>query len=124
MQGSYLNPHALKPGEKLTPQELFDRFLSWNEYRSDNQSWSIQKTCDPDLHSGFLCCEVHFRFCHEMDDFYRYFYHVDPMSYGDQDFIKDTLKGFIRRQHITFDLARLAKNMFMTVDKCQNFLNS
>lgn len=122
MMGSYLNPHAIQPGEILSAQALFDRFLSWNEYRSDNHSWDIQETCNPDLFAAFLCCDDHFRLSHESDDFNRYFYHIDPMSYEDQDSVKYTLKGFIRRQHITFDLEKLAKNIFMTVDDCQEFL--
>ena len=99
------NPFVLKPGEKLTPQELLDRFLLWDENRTETRAWEIKKDCDVDLWKGHLCCEDHFHYSHEHDDFLRYFVHLDAMSYGDVGFDNDLIKRFIIRFKLKYDPA-------------------
>lgn len=120
--GSYLNPHAIQPGEILTPQLLLDRFLAWNEYRIENHSWSKGETCDEELWKGRLCCEDHCRYQHQADDFFRYFCRLDMMTYADRDFTDDLIKGFIRRLKLKYDPARLAKCMGKTLEECFAFM--
>ncbi|HBC45107.1 MAG: hypothetical protein UX08_C0016G0013 [Candidatus Collierbacteria bacterium GW2011_GWB1_45_35] len=122
MLGSYLNPHALQPAEVLTPQLLFDRFLSWNEYRKETLAWEKTENCDPDLWKGHLCCDGHFRYSHEYDDFMRYFCHLDMMTYADKGFDRDLLKGFIRRFNLKYDTNRVAKIFNMSAIEWFNHL--
>lgn len=123
MMGSYLNPHAIQPGEILTPQLLFERYLDWHNYKEYVvKAWSKGETCDEELWKGRLCCEDHFRYQHEADDFFRYFCHLDMMIYADRGFNNDLIKGFIRRLKLKYDPARLAKCMGKTLEECFAFM--
>ncbi len=118
----YQNPFAIKPGEKFTTQQLFDRYLVWHEYRLSNKSWEKREGCDPDLWYGNLCCEDHFRYEDEESVFTRHFIHLDAMCHSDRDYLNTLIKGFIRRHGLKYDPSRLALNMSMSLEKCFVFM--
>jgi hypothetical protein len=69
------NPHALIPGEILTPQQLFTKFLRWSKFARDNNFSSALPDCNELINSN-LCCEHHARYQAESDQFFAYFFHL------------------------------------------------
>jgi hypothetical protein len=104
MLGSYLNPHAIQPGEKLTPQLLFERYLDWNDYKEHvAKAWKKGESCDEKLYSSYLCCDNHFRLQQEYGIFFHYFFHLDMVEFGENGFSIDSLVRMIDRFSLRID---------------------
>ena len=92
----YQNPYSIKPGEKLTPQELFERYLDWNCYQQYvAKVWNNRSECDQGLSSENLCCPDHMRFQEEYNTFFRYFALLKMIENGDHGFSIDSMVKMI-----------------------------
>lgn len=124
MEGAYSNPHALKPGEVLTPQLLFDRYLDWYLYKDNVKANSPKVECKrSNLHLGNLCCVDHFNLSHEWDDFVRYFCHLDMLSYTDPYFSNEKVRIMIIKFDLVYDLNKVSKYIHKTPEECREFLS-
>ena len=81
----YKNPFAIKPGEKLTPQQLFERYVDWHNYNESNPV-DMSDNCHTLLNTIDFCCKDHFQLRAENDVFFRYFHHLAMTEYTDMDF--------------------------------------
>lgn len=113
MQGQYINPHALQPGEILSPSLLFERYLDWHEYKERvARAWKKGQKCDYQLFTQHLCCQDHMRLQQEYDTFFRYFALLEMVEEGEHGFslseavsvikkykmvLTDDLKGKLRK---------------------------
>ncbi len=87
----YQNPYALKAGEKLSPEELLERYLDWTNYAREVEAWKWNTSCDWDLHKSWLCCEDHLRYQLEMNHFHHYFVHHFMQSPLEPGFSLDSM---------------------------------
>jgi hypothetical protein len=76
----YYNPFSIKPGEKLTPQQLFVRYLDWYNHHQSIGAENKEPSCDDSLHRGYLCCQNHMCLQSEKDIFFRYFFRLGMTS--------------------------------------------
>ncbi len=91
----YQNPYALKPGEVLTPQQLFERHIDWSNHARSIEAWKETESCDRDLYSSWLCCEDHVRYQSEMDHFLHYFLHHFMLMPGELGFSMPSMVAMI-----------------------------
>lgn len=79
------NPYALTPGKLLTPQALFTQYLRWCKFAKDNKSSSVLPGCN-ELISSNLCCEHHYQYQAEHDQFFNYFFYLHMFPSPDNGF--------------------------------------
>lgn len=118
----YKNKFALKPGEKLTPQKLFDRYVDWKIYSDSVHAKGRKSDCDNDLFDGHLCCKHHFQISHEYDDFFRYLCHLKMIDYSNTAISYDLIRSFIKSFDLNYDIAKLAKFMNMSWMELYEFM--
>ncbi len=97
------NPHAIGPSEKLTPQQLLERYLL---FHVSSDSWGDSRKgedCDRKLFQYYLCCEPHLEFKAENDGFFRYFVYLGMLPAFIDDFDINTLAKMIHDSKLEID---------------------
>jgi hypothetical protein len=90
------NPYAIKPGEKLSPQQLFERYIDWS-ISVDVVRNTRYDTCEKDLWPSWLCCSAHLALATEMHVFHMYFRHLNMFFEGPTSFSMNGIIQMIKR---------------------------
>jgi hypothetical protein len=101
------DPYSIKPGEKLTPQELFNRFINW--YVLYDGVGKPKPTCDPDLYNAGLCCSDHFQLFLENTTFMAYFRCLHMIDKNTDGFSIELLSKIIVKFNIKIDREKYSK---------------
>ncbi|KKT45136.1 MAG: hypothetical protein UW35_C0043G0010 [Candidatus Collierbacteria bacterium GW2011_GWF2_44_15] len=99
------NPYALKPGEHLTRQQLFNRYIDWRVFNITNKVLDPGAKCDTLLYPGLLCCEYHMRIPAEENQFMLYFSLLGLTKNIESAFSTSVLKEMIVNNHLSFNSA-------------------
>lgn len=97
------NPYKIRPGEKLTLDEVFNRFLDWCQWCQENKRSHASSSCDTKLHHSHLCCEDHMAMTAENHAFFVYFFHhtYDETIRKEGGFSMNSMRDFIRKHKVS-----------------------
>jgi hypothetical protein len=101
----YKNSYVVKPGEKLTPQQLFERYLDWSYFKDFVvvPTLSMRTSCDEDLRSSNLCCEEHWKLQTERNIFFHYFHHLGMVKEVRVGFSTVSMASMITKFNLKID---------------------
>lgn len=96
------NPYKIKPGEDLTLDLVFDRYLDWWHWNGEFNRSRRSKKCDQMLHQAHLCCEDHMAMTSENHAFFVYFFHrtYDEAIHNQDGFSMNSMQRFIKDHRI------------------------
>lgn len=117
------NPYSMKPGEKITPQELFDRYQLWYHFYLTNNCFKRDDTCDKSMFEKHICCEKHLKIVSEETVFTNYFFYLHMFTYHCNDFSFITVQLMIKKFHLSWDAESLAPILHTCPGDCEDYFS-
>lgn len=118
------NPHKIKPRDKLTLDEVMERYLDWNQWNREHGRQAPSVFCDSDLHKSHLCCADHMAYSAEYGAFFRYFFHYtyDRMVGNGAGFSPHSMKVFCREHGVRINTMKAAQFHCVTVGEWLEYM--
>lgn len=119
------NPFKIHPGEKLSLDEVFNRYLDSTQWDVEAKRNLPQIGCDQRLHQAHLCCADHIAMVTENHLFFAYFYHLtyDETIRGKSGFSMILMRDFIKKHKIGVTLSKAGNYFGMSRTEWGTFFN-